>query len=176
MGLKFPDPGVPGRGFYINPSRRGPAVPRGSEKRGFRASPTGEGFPGLLGRPQTVSRDLPGPRAPGPPPGNRGGPARGVDVKPPSARRPGTPGPVLTGLPGPSPRGEASRTCPEEVPGTGVPDPGSRRPREGPSRPLGGPGPPGQGLFYINPSRRGPAVPAGSGPCPGGTRGRRPAP
>jgi len=28
-GLKVRDSGVPGRGFYINPSRRGPAVPRG---------------------------------------------------------------------------------------------------------------------------------------------------
>jgi len=26
---KTPDSGDPGRGFYINPSRRGPAVPQG---------------------------------------------------------------------------------------------------------------------------------------------------
>jgi len=31
-GPKVRDPGVPGRGFYINPSRRGPAVPAGVDR------------------------------------------------------------------------------------------------------------------------------------------------
>jgi len=31
-GWKFGISGAPGRGFYINPSRRGPAVPRGGKK------------------------------------------------------------------------------------------------------------------------------------------------
>jgi len=68
-GVKFPDPGDPGRGFYINPSRRGPAVPGGGKKRGFRDPPGGEGLLGLRGRSQTVLRD---PRSPDPPRGTAG--------------------------------------------------------------------------------------------------------
>jgi len=60
-GWKFGVSGTPGRGFYINPSRRGPAVP-------------GEGFldPRQGGAGFQASRealrDPPGPRTPGPAP------------------------------------------------------------------------------------------------------------
>jgi len=80
-------PGLPGSrarrrgGFYINPSRRGPAVPGGGSGdrgpgRALRTSPGGL-FP-----------PRPGWGSQKPLPGNRGAPARGVDVKPP----PGDPG------------------------------------------------------------------------------------
>jgi len=52
MGLKFPVPGVPGRGFYINPSRRGPAVPRDGGKGPDLASPAGRGILGLPEAPE----------------------------------------------------------------------------------------------------------------------------
>jgi len=93
----------------------------------------------------------------------RRAPARGVDVKPPPSVAPGPvpePGirdPEIWGLPGPlggkvrdpgsgdlrdQGPGDCSRTGPGGLPG--------------PLRPLGAPRPPRRGLFYINPSRRGP--------------------
>jgi len=78
-------------GFYINPSRRGPAVPRG-----------GPGDLGVPGGPKRASgRPLaarPPPGASQAPPGNRGAPARGVDVKPPSRRGPGPGKPHFLGF------------------------------------------------------------------------------
>jgi len=149
---------LPRGGFYINPSRRGPAVP----KKAFSGpSPGGAQKPHFWG----IFGEIPGFRgfrAPGPQralrtaPGNRGAPARGVDVKPPSPGRrdpvPGVPRPP--GWPG-SPSGPPG--------GSGSP-PG---PPQGALGPL--PGLPGRG-FYINPSRRGPAVPGGPLPGPGAGR------
>jgi len=94
-------------------------------------------------------------------------PGRGFYINP--SRAP--PGPGLRdprALESPSPgAGEPSGTpgLRDPVPGPGPgPLPGSpggpRRPLRRPGRPLPAPG---GGLFYINPSRRGPAVPAGSG-------------
>jgi len=170
---KTRDSGDPGRGFYINPSRRGPAVP-------------GEGFlgPAQEGResrpPGEPSGTPPGPRTPRTAPGYRGAPARGVDVKPPS---PGSPDPVRGPLRGPGtsrglplPRGgdPGSRIRDPQgpsgalVPGT-LPDRVRGAPPEAPeasrARPRRG--------FYINPSRRGPAVPGGPG-TPDATLRRRP--
>jgi len=122
--------------------------PRGSRGRGKRA------ISGLLGRGwKRGLREAPGaprdPGTPGPPPGNRGAPARGVDVKPRTRRCPGPrPGPrdPVQGLPGgplPPGAGPGSET---RIPGSGsgtpsrAPrDPGVREPGpEGPPRPLGG--------------------------------------
>jgi len=97
---KIPDSGIPGRGFYINPSPRGPE-PR---IRG----------PGV--------------------PGSRG-------ALPPGAGEPLPEAGIL-------------------IPDPGIPGRSRRPPREasrGAPAPLGGAP---EGLFYINPSRRGPAVPA----------------
>jgi len=152
---RFPEP--PGGGFTSTPRAGAPRFP-------------GRGFwtPGQAGR----DSDLPGPFSgplgtlvPGPPPGNRGAPARGVDVKPPSrGRRARGPGPSGTlrdpplGARGPWSRAPGSRDpgrFPDLVPrssGQGLGDPPGL---PGVPRPL-----PRRG-FYINPSRRGPAVPAG---------------
>jgi len=95
-------------------------------------------------------------------PGNRGAPARGVDVKPPSRRGPGSgkdPKSGIWGFLGPS--GGLG-----DLPGR----PGD--PSRGPEDPPDGSGDPAGRGFYINPSRRGPAVPAGPGPGdrgPGGS-------
>jgi len=149
--------------FYINPSRRGPAVSRrGSWKSG--------GL-GALRAPRSGCRaralrdpwTLPGP------PGNRGGPPRGVDVKPlaePGVRTP-IPGSGRSGDPSlPPGGGTPSWGWDQAPPGPGVSGtPGSGRSRsrgsgipgsrKGLPRPRGrGP----EGLFYINPSRRPPAV------------------
>jgi len=72
-GLKSRIPGIwrPARGgFYINPSRRGPAVPGG----GWLGSPPREGCPRAPGK---LRRGLPGTPGPGDPP-----------------RFPGVPGPL----------------------------------------------------------------------------------
>jgi len=65
----------PGQGFYINPSRRGPAVPGRGKKAGFGPLPGQGDFPVSREDPGEASRD-PGPRDPGPPvprgPGARG--------------------------------------------------------------------------------------------------------
>jgi len=70
-GWKFPDPGGPGRGFYINPSRRGP-VPGAGEKKGIPdPRPGGGSF--------LVSWGAPGGPEPGPrrrPPSLGAGPRR----------------------------------------------------------------------------------------------------
>jgi len=178
--LKFRTPGDPGkegflenRGFgplfYINPSRRGPAVSRqeGSGK---------EGLGPLWGSPWSgcPGPGLREPGAGGTPPGNRGAPPRGVDVKPLAEAGVRSPDPGIRGSedhppgwPGVPPRDLGSRTLRDRRglrdlgnrgPGNpGIRDPGSRN---GLPRPRGrGP----EGLFYINPSRRGPAVPTGSG-------------
>jgi len=149
-------------GFYINPSRRGP-VP------GFAGSPRREVFWGLRDPqgPGVTSGD-PDPR------GSRRAPPRGVDVKAtPGGGRSGAPDPgfrdpgVLGGPPPGAPRGLSSGP-PEEVLRRPL---GSRSPGPGPGLP--GPWePPGRarrGLFYINPSRRGP-VPGGG--VPGATMRR----
>jgi len=78
-GLRTPPRGW----FYINPSRRGPAVPAGG--------PRDQGSPGGPRRGPREADFQPRPAGVKIPlflvPGNRGAPARGVDVKPP----PGTP-------------------------------------------------------------------------------------
>jgi len=109
---------------------------------------------GILGS----RRGTPG-ETPGTGPGNRGAPARGVDVKPPLAGRSGT-GPRA--LPGPG--------WPGAPPGPPGPSRGLRDPLRAPWDPL--PGLPGRG-FYINPSHRGPAVPAGGPEGPPGTPGSK---
>jgi len=154
--------------FYINPSRRGPVAGfwgfSGPTWRGEVLDPRG-GPPGDSGN--RVSETSPGT-------GDRA-PARGVDVKPPSPRWPSrTSGPGgLKSSPG-HPRGRSA----------GVPDPGALV-----SRTSWSPGPgsgtlrdPGRALrprprrgFYINPSRRGPAVSrklASLDPAPRGAPGR----
>jgi len=88
-GLGGPCPGsrrAPRTGFYINPSRRPPAVPGRVP-----GSPAGPGVPGSPGEASGGREVAPARRGtartlrdPGPAPGNRGAPARGVDVKPPS--------------------------------------------------------------------------------------------
>jgi len=152
----------PPRGvFYINPSRRGP-VPAPEPKKGD--------FPGYprKGLKTAILADfrdfppfrrnrLPGPQRtlPAPRAGDRA-PARGVDVKPPS---PGSPDP-------------GSRV-PRGPPGLWDPS-GVRNGSGGPPRALPGPRAPRRpaprGLFYINPSRRGPVPvpgPGGTSPDPG---------
>jgi len=104
-------------------------------------------------------------------PGNRGAPPRGVDVKPPRSGGPRGPGKPQTGSPDLS--GGSSGTGVPGDPRSGVPDPLPR----GRGSPWQGPGPlpgsrralrsPGARGFYINPSRRGPAVPAGPDRGPG---------
>jgi len=192
---KVRDSGVPGRGFYINPSRRGPAVPAGvprwsrdATERGVPPGLTGprgglkyscsdawddksscffaSGDPCLYlvtlyrrsGATVTAVRptsapywlrqghpaqgDDPRRRSAGP--RNRGAPARGVDVKPPSARAPGR---------GPRPlRGSGGPFWAPPAPGRGIPGSGIR----------GLPGP-----LVPGPSGRGPESPPGP---PGASR------
>jgi len=151
----FPDPG---RGFYINPSRRGPAVP-------------GEGFLDPQARRGwgQSSREAPGEPSGTPIPGDRPGEPRGPGArgwcKTPLAGLAG-PGTPVPGDPQGSPRGLGG---PQDW-GSGTPDPGPRDQRTpetsgpGPGDPPGAPrgSPPlPRGGFYINPSRRAPAVPRG---------------
>jgi len=103
-----------------------------------------------------------------------GVPARGFYINP-SRRSPGTPldpGSRNRGSgASPSPRAGVPRGPGFGTSGTGVPGdlPGRVRGSPfGPPRPLGPPGRPRRGLFYINPSRRGPAVPRGPGGVPRG--------
>jgi len=81
--FRAPGPRPPRRspargGFYINPSRRGPAVPGGGTP--------GPGSPGGSPGPPREAKSRPGREDRKSPlfrtPGNRGAPARGVDVKP----------------------------------------------------------------------------------------------
>jgi len=96
-------------------------------------------------------------------PGYRGAPARGVDVKPPSRRGLGSGKPRNRGFGGPEASGGLPGT-PGGAPG------GPGKALRSPGAPDGVPEPvPGQG-FYINPSRRGPAVP-GAGPSGPGVPG-----
>jgi len=117
-------------GFYINPSRRPPRNPPAGEKGDFRPPGRGEVSGASRGGPQR------GPWSPWsrlPAPGNRGAPARGVDVKPPSRGRSAGPG----GLPGALP---GALEGPDGIPG---PCPGGLGPRSpGPRSPeaWGGPG------------------------------------
>jgi len=115
--LGIPDPGS--GGVLHQPLAPGP---RGSPERG--------GWPGPSGTPFRGSRETPpGPRDPGTPARNRGAPARGVDVKPPSAGLPGPgsgalrdPG-VRKGPPQPLGRGPPGDQDPR---GPGLRDPGPR--------------------------------------------------
>jgi len=90
------DPGTPVSGGVLHqPLAPGPrGSPPGVRDRG---SP-GTGFPGLPGGPRRhpagVGLQTPSPR----PPGNRGAPARGVDVKPPSPGGLGAPNPDFFGI------------------------------------------------------------------------------
>jgi len=163
-GLKSRIPGIwrPARGgFYINPSRRGPAVPGG----GWLGSSPGRGCPRAPGEPR---RGLPGTPGPGDPRRVPRGPAaRGWCKTTPRGGVWEPRGPVSGPLSPGEPPGGVPGTL-SGIPGTGVPGPSrgpgvSRRPR----RALPGPGRPRRGLFYINPSRRGPAVPRGPGTPPG---------
>jgi len=157
----FGDPGIPaGRGFTSTP-RGDPPVTPGGGKGGFPASRAGERSPGPPGE---VPRGSLGPWSRLRPPGNRGAPARGVDVKPPSrdrSRDPGVPGRAsqaplgaLGGIPGPCPGGLGPRS----------PGPG---PREAPGGPRGLPARPGRpagGCFTSTPRGGAPRFPAGPGP------------
>jgi len=175
----------PRGGFYINPSRRGPAVP----KRGFLGpspgNPRKRGFSGIFpdfGENRGF-RDPGGGLAqgtPGTPPGNRGAPARGVDVKPPrGAVRRDPPGPW-----GPPDRVWDPPGAPEPSGGPSGPPPGgpgarSRGPGAGVLHqplapgPRGSPGRPGRALrdpLGPEPLRRGWGAPA---PYRGGGADRR---
>jgi len=145
-------------GFYINPSRRGPVTPFS----GFCGVWPGEALKGPFSLIFPIFGEngpFPVPRlgwGSGSPPGSRGGdraPARGVDVKPPSRG-----GPERGSR---APGAQIWARTPKRGPET------SRRPLRAP---LGGCAPsrtPRRGLFYINPSRRGPV------PGPGARRSRR---
>jgi len=174
--------GVPARGFTSTPRAGAPRFP-GAEKGGIWTPWPGPGIRGSRGRPSgTLPGTLPGRTPPGPPAGNRGAPARGVDVKPPSA--PGSGDPSGTRDPGfgvsgpPLPQGGGSRARDPGPPGPRVPGDPPGRVRGallGLPGAWGRPGHPRRGLFYINPSRRGPAVPRGPGGVPGATpRGEAP--
>jgi len=156
----FPDPAR--GGFYINPSRRGPAVPKKAVFGPSPGKPRKRRFFGIFGEnapfwgfsPSRGSRPLPDP------PGYRGAPARGVDVKPPSPGLPG-PGPGFPGPPG--------------WPGS-PPGPPGRPPRalRGPS---GGLGPPPGGPWarvLHQPLAPGPRGSPGSGGTPPGLPGSTP--
>jgi len=132
-GVKSRDSGTPRRGFYINPSRRGPAVP-------------GEGFldprpgGGEIRAPEGSFR-TPGPGTPRRVP--RGPGARGW-CKTPLARAPGpgSPGPPGSGTGSPVPGGLPLPLEGASGPRPGVPgswDPGILVPRA-----LGGPSGPGR--------------------------------
>jgi len=160
---KTPDSGDPGRGVLHQPLAPGPRGSRGGVWTPARAGR----LPGASRRPFSGPPGTPGT---GTAPGNRGAPARGVDVKPPSADGSGR---------GPRPSGTRDGVSGLSCPGGGgsrIPDPvdpGPRGPGSLPGRPggagrppraLGAPSPEG---FYINPSRRGPAVPQGVPPGTG---------
>jgi len=162
-------------GVLHQPLAPGPRGSPGSEKGGILTPWPRAGDLGLLGTPRGPSGTPGRPGSSGTPPGNRGAPARGVDVKPPSRRRPETlrdPGSRNRGSgASPSPRGGYPRGPGSRTSGTGVPGdlPGQvREPLLGLPGPWGPPGRPRRGLFYINPSRRGPAVPRGPGGVPRG--------
>jgi len=178
--FEVPDPGGPrkrgfsGKSGFWTPLLHQPLAPgpRGIPAGGVwkRGSGTLWGSP-WSGCPGPGLRE---PGAGGTPPGNRGGPPRGVDVKPLAEAGVRSPDPGIwgsgdhpPGWPGGPPGDLGSRTLRDrrglrdlgnQGPGNpGIRDPGSRN---GLPRPRGrGP----EGLFYINPSRRGPAVPTGSG-------------
>jgi len=157
----FPGSRDPARGgFYINPSRRGPAV----RKRAFSRGSPGRAQKGTFGAifgeiPDFRGFPAPGPRrALGTPAGYRGAPARGVDVKPPLARGPG----------------DGSRGSRSPLAGQG-PWKGLGAPPEasgGHSRPLEGPGTPSRGPrsegFTSTPRGGAPRFP-GATPGSGGT-------
>jgi len=168
---KGPKVGVPGRGFTSTPRAGAPRFP-GLEK-GPISPPGGEGLPGPPGGvPDGVSRDPVPAARPGEP---RGPGARGWCKTPlatPSGAGPGgLGGPREPG--GPSPRGRPGASPGSRIPGSG---PGDRSRTRGPGgalrEPSRGPGAPWRGGFYINPSRRGPAVPRGPGGYPAGNPGR----
>jgi len=128
-------------GFYINPSRRGPAVPQNGVLAGYPGKGPKRPFFGDFAQKGQkwgiLTPEGSGPvRGPGRgSPGNRGAPARGVDVKPPS-RAP----------PGPGPR----------APGSPFGHPGAQRPLGTPPGPSGAPpgglgappGPPDAGVLH----------------------------
>jgi len=109
------------------------------------------------------------PSGTGYPGGNRGAPPRGVDVKQPLAGAPGGsqgPGRALR-VPGTGDRGPVPETSSGQVRRAPAPGGGAGNPARTGSR---GPGPGRARGFYINPSRRPPAVP-GRGPGVPGSRG-----
>jgi len=166
----------PRRGLLLHqPLAAGPCTrPRG-QKGGFSGTPPGRG--GFWGPedPLGSPRDLvwePRLRR------RRRAPARGVDVKPPSA------GGLGTDPRGPGPQDPGSGHL--ALQGRGLRRPRSRIRDPGPVREVwkglpGAPGaqrPPARGLFYINPSRRGPVPGLASQSRPGtgarSTRSSRP--
>jgi len=148
-----------------------------STARGVSETPLRGGVArGLQERPRS------GPRAPGyrgPCPAGDRAPARGVDVKPPSRGwlpRPPGPGSLL----------DQVRGLPRPLPRAGAGDPRSRDPSpwepspvsgalRGPRWPSGPSRAARRGLFYINPSRRGPA-PRRRGVPRDGVEGEGPSP
>jgi len=91
---------------------------------------------------------------------DRGAPARGVDVKPPSRRGRGPEIPIL-GIWGPP----GSRTTPGGAPGE--PSQGPKRAPEPPGDRGPGPGPVRGGCFTSTPRGGAPRYPPGSGTVPG---------
>jgi len=157
FGVSDPILAIPGGCFYINPSRRGPVA----HFRGFWEVPR---LGGIFGSPGNPGWGLVPGRCPGrsrralPARAGDRAPARGVDVKPPPRRSPGTPG-TGSGTWEALPWGQGSPLgLPEDPSGPGgswrSPDPGSG-PRPGgcfTSTPRGG---------ALSPSRR-PRGPGGS--------------
>jgi len=169
----FPDPREsPRGGFYINPSRRPPRNPEKGVLGGFPGKGPKRAFFALFGQnPRNSGFSGPGPRRGSrTAPGNRGAPARGVDVKPPSrGDPPGLPGPPRPLGRSQTPSGvpEASGRPSRAPPGEGDPRPGA--PRLGvlhqplAAAPRGSPGasrgPPSRGPG-LEPLRRGRGAPA----------------
>jgi len=161
---KSPGPRRPGEGGFTSTPRAGaPRFPAGGLERVWRP---GAGFP----VPGDSPGALPGPRIPGSPAGNRGAPARGVDVKPPSRGRPrGSPGPRDPGTPGqgPPPGAGPREAWDPRIPGS--PDPGTPVPGTSgtPSRGPRGLPAPSRGVVLHQPLAAGPRGPAGGTPLEG---------
>jgi len=146
----FPRPrDLPRGGFYINPSRRPPRSSPGAKKGLFPGFPREGPKRALFGGfwPNSRISGIWGSRAPRALPDPRRVPrgpgARGWCKTP------------LAGGSGPGPRAPEGSEAPSRAPG------GPGGPFWGPRGSPGGPGGPSGRGFYINPSRRGPAVPRG---------------
>jgi len=158
-GLEIPDPGGPRAGVLHQPLAPGPRGSRAGRKSGILTPPGPGGGFGPPGGPAGPSGTL---GTPDPRREPRGPGARGWCKTPLARGSGGTPGPRDRGSwsPGPwEPLGAAllaGGRGPEDPSGIRDRVPGPLLGSPGVPRPLGGAP---EGLFYINPSRRGPAVP-----------------